>query len=563
MRSFPLRLLGVLSLVMLTSRLAAQDGDLLLHDEAYLLLDRLDIKGVVRDSSLRGLATERRPIPREWAARWLAATDTTSLGRRDREWVQRTRIRLDDAAAPWRTAPGARWFERGLAQDLYRNRRDLVAIRAGSFRLYANPIVAASVGTERSDSTSSSVWRRTIGASIRGQITPKLGYYADLMTTQVQLPGFQDAYVGRYGAVVGAPFWKPFGAGGYDFFEWRGYLTYSPGDFLRVKLGHDRSHWGNGQQSLLLSDVATDYFLLSLMWKFWKLEYANHFAQFIDFIPNKPDRLGTYPRKYGAFHMLTYRPVPEVSISVFESVIHAPREGEGFELQYLNPLIFYRAIEQSLGSPDNSVLGLMVKANLWRRLQVSGQLMIDDYNFGARKDGSGWWGNKTGVQLSAKYIDVLGVETLDLQAEYNTIRPYAYSHFNVATNYTHYGQLLAHPLGANLNEIAVTLNYQPIPRLYVYARGMVSTQGLDQAGQNFGADPARADGPVQLFGNTTGQGLSERLTVLQGRATYQLWNSGLYFDLEGMLRTSSLRSGSAMILQAGLRLNVPNRPVLW
>ncbi len=544
----------------------AQDGDLLLHDETYLLLDRLDIKGWVRDSSIRGIATERRPIPREWAAQWLARVDSQQLGRRDRAWLQRTRIRLDDAVAPWRTGPDDAWYTRGLFTDLFRNRRDLVAIRDGKFRLYANPIVAASIGTERlTGGVSNSVWRRTVGASVRGQFGSKLGYYADLMTTQVQLPQFQDDYVRANGAVPGAPFWKPFGTGGYDFFEWRGYLTYTPAEFLRIKFGHDRSAFGNGMQSLLLSDVATDYLLLSLTWRFWKLEYTSHFAQLTDFIPNKPDRQGSYPRKYGAFHVLTYRPIPQVSVSVYEAVLTDPRD-RGFELQYLNPLIFFRAVEQAVGSPDNSLLGLMVKANLWKRFQLSGQLMIDDYNFGARRDGSGWWGNKTGVQLAGKYIDVLGVETLDLQLEYNTIRPYAYGHFNVVTNFTHYGQLLAHPMGANLNEVSVAVNYQPIPRLYLYARAMRVEQGRDENGINYGADPFRADAPVpgRSFGNITGQGLSEQLTVLQGRATYQLWNSGLYFDLEGMYRQSSLATtGDALILQAGLRLNLPNRPALF
>ena len=562
---YSVRLAALVAGAFVCTAAAAQDGDLLLHDETYLLLDRLDIKGWVRDSSVRGIRTEVKPIPREWAAQWLAAVDSTSLGRRDRAWLSRTRFRLDDAAAPWRTGPGPAWYQRGLARYAYMNRRDLVAVREGAFRLYANPIVAVSVGTERREGASASVWRRTVGASLRGQIGPKLGYYADLMTTQVQLPTFQDQLVARTGAVPGAPYWKPFGTGAYDFFEWRGYLTYTPAQFLRIKFGHDRSAFGNGMQSLLLSDVATDYLLLSLTWRFWRLEYTNYFAQLTDFIPNKPDRLGSYPRKYGAFHVLTYRPVPQVSVSLYEAVLTDPRD-RGFELQYLNPLIFFRAVEQAVGSPDNSVLGLMVKANLWKRLQLSGQLMLDDYNFGARRDGSGWWGNKTGVQLNGKYIDVLGVETLDLQLEYNTIRPYAYSHFNVVTNFTHYGQFLAHPLGANLNEVAFAVNYQPIPRLYLYARAMRSQQGLDEAGLNYGADPFRTDGPIagRQFGNFTGQGRSEQLTVLQGRATYQLWNSGLYFDLEAMYRQSSLpTTGDALILQAGLRLNLPNRPTLW
>ena len=51
-----------------------------------------------------------------------------------------------------------------------------------------------------------------------------------------------------------------------------------------------------------------------------------------------------------------------------------------FEWHYLIPIIFYRSIEQSLGSADNSVIGLDFKANFLRHFQLYGQFVLDEFN---------------------------------------------------------------------------------------------------------------------------------------------------------------------------------------
>jgi hypothetical protein len=66
-----------------------------------------------------------------------------------------------------------------------------------------------------------------------------------------------------------------------------------------------------------------------------------------------------------------------------------------------------------------------------------------------------------GLQLGAKYINALGIKNLDLQLEYNRVRPFTYSHRDSVANYTHYNQPMAHPLGANFSE---TIGYCIINR---------------------------------------------------------------------------------------------------
>ena len=84
-------------------------------------------------------------------------------------------------------------------------------------------------------------------------------------------------------------------------------------------------------------------------------------------------------------------------------------------MHYLNPLIFYRSIEQNLGSPDNALIGFDYKANVANTAQFYGQFVMDEFNFAQIKQFNGWWGNKYALQQGFKYINVGGVQNLDLQ----------------------------------------------------------------------------------------------------------------------------------------------------
>jgi hypothetical protein len=55
-------------------------------------------------------------------------------------------------------------------------------------------------------------------------------------------------------------------------------------------------------------------------------------------------------------------------------------------------------VEQLLGSPDNTMLGIDYRVNFLRRFSVYGQVMVDDFNFQVSKGEKGYWGNKYGLQ---------------------------------------------------------------------------------------------------------------------------------------------------------------------
>lgn len=549
-----------MALLALSPCLHAQDADLPHQHEAYHYIDRIDIKGLAG----RTIHTDLKPYSRASVSSIMADVDTSAMSPNDRAWFHLTRLAADDDYA--NQIQG-----KGILKQLYKNRRDFFALNTPDFRLYANPIIHLSAGGDHHDYTATRTpanqlnYRNSRGVQVRGTLFGKVGFLSEFSENQLKQPQFVRGQYNQLGVLTGENFVKTFDAQtdnpGYDFFSARGYVTYSPAKQIRLKFGKDRAFLGNGFQSLYLSDNAADHFFLNIDTRIWKLQYVNHFAMLTDFIRNKPDSYGTHPRKFAVVHELFYKPRPWLSVGLFESVVYSPTLPggvRGFELEYLNPIIFYRSVEQSLGSPDNSMLGFSWKANILKRFQQYGQILLDDFNFRNRALGVGYWGNKYGYQVGLKYIDAFWVPRLDLQVEYNRVRPYTYSHFNPTASYTHYGQYLAYGLGANAYDFSLIARYQPFPRWSLLGSISRSFKGLDADGINYGGDIFRPYTiRYQDYNNTVGQGLAFQVTQVYGKVSYRILGLDAYAELEGRYRKEN--DFNSLSVLGSLRLNLPDR----
>jgi len=423
---------------------------------------------------------------------------------------------------------------------LYRNQTDLYSIRTKDFALRLNPVLLLQAGKDGGDNSLSGLrYVNTRGIAFEGLIDQRLGFYGFLTDNQMAVPGWVQAQIRRDGAVPHEGYWKDYktvSGSAYDFFTARGGITYAATRHINVQLAHDRNFIGNGYRSLILSDYSAPYFFLKLNTRVWKFNYQNVFAE----LTARRSLSGAdslYPKKYLALHHLSLDVTDNFNIGVFESEV-AGGPGRGLELQYLNPLIFYRAIEQNVGSTDNALLGLDFKWNIKHRAQLYGQLVLDEFKLSEIRAGNGWWSNKQAIQLGGKLIDVAGIRNLDLQVEFNFVRPFTYQHENLYTAYEQYQQPLAHPMGANLTELLGILSYQPLPRLSLVAKAFYTRQGLDfvysQVGQptlysNFGSNPLQpynnrpldASGRPREYGYRVGDGNASRLFHGDFTATYQ------------------------------------------
>jgi len=329
-----------------------------------------------------------------------------------------------------------------------------------------------------------------------------------------------------------------------------------------MQLGHGRHFIGDGMRSLLLSDYANNYFYLKFSTQVWKIHYQNLFAQ-LDAVSSR-DNIGDelLPRKFMAAHYLDFIISDRLTIGLYEAVVFG-REN-GFELQYLNPIILYRSLERQLDSPDNVLIGLNYKwapANSW---QIYGQLVIDELKTSEAFSGKGWWGNKVGYQLGLKKYNLFNVDQLDLQLEYNTVRPFTYGHRadqlgdRPVASYSHHNQALAHPYGANFRELIVELRYRLRKDTWANVKYLRSSLGQEIEGAYLGRDILiDYNERSEDFGHFTGQGDATDISLVKLGITVMPWPN-YFVDLTLMHRreSTSITTDNTNYIGFGFRVNV-------
>ena len=533
----------------------AQDVYVPYNPDIYHLIDRYQIKYGDQTPQLQ---TAVRPYGRQQVAILAEVSAHNARGRVDEF---NTTYLLNDN---WNyTSQENNRSNRPILNRFYENQSDLYHIENENFTLRVNPVLGLELGFD--NQTSGPRYVNTRGVQLEGTIDDKFGFYTFIGENQARFPGYVMDRIVRDNVVPHEAFWKQFKQDGYDFLTARGYVNYALSKHVEIQLGHDRHFIGDGYRSLIYSDYAPPAFFLKLNTQVWRLQYMNLFQELTaEYRRQSNDIL--FPKKYMALHRLGINITNNLNVGVFEQVIFARGKGR-FELQYLNPIIFYRSIEQAIGSEDNAMLGADFRWNIRNRVQLYGQLLLDEFLLNEVKAGNGWWGNKQGGQLGAKYIDAFGLQNLDLQGEVNIIRPYTYQHSSQFTNYQHYNQPLAHPIGANLYELIGIVHYQPLPRLMLTGKAIATRYGQDVVTAtdtlNWGNNVLLSYlDRAQEYGNTIGQGIKTNQLHLDLTATFMLKHN-VFIDLKQILRRTdaaeNILDKNTAYTSVAFRWNIPQR----
>lgn len=236
----------------------------------------------------------------------------------------------------------------------------------------------------------------------------------------------------------------------------RGRISYTPNDVFNFQVGLDNHFIGEGSRSLFLSDYGDPFPFGQIRTRFWRVEYTVMY-QFMR------EKLGAkYSSKNGATHHISLNAAKWLTIGVFESVMFRPKDtllNRGYDVEYLNPIIFYRPQEYSLGSSDNVLLGLSLDGH-WKQHTFYSQLIMDEFNLTEIRKKTKWWANKFGLQFGYKSRFKTKTGNWFVRTEYNYVRPYTYAHIDQFHNYGNQGSNLAHPLGSNFHELIGELKWQ-------------------------------------------------------------------------------------------------------
>ncbi|TAF33152.1 MAG: hypothetical protein EAZ57_06725 [Cytophagales bacterium] len=540
--------------------LCAQNSYANLDHNYNLLVDRYEIQSGKHSSYFHGGV---KPLSRPDVA---AFADTLFSN----EALKKSK--LDDFNLQYLCVDNWEWSKHAKSKSLdqpvpkiYTKKSDFFYVKEPNFSLHLNPIIHFGMGSDPLIAPNR-VFINARGAEIYGTVGQRIGYYASVAETQARFPRYIRNEIDSFNVVPNEAFWKDFRNGGVDFITSRGYITWRMAKVVHAQFGHDRHFLGHGFRSLALSDYAAPYLFLKLRTQVWKIQYTNLFAQLTADVLRANN---VYPKKYMVNHHLSMNILPNLNVGLFESVVYGRKDNrvnDGIELGYLNPLIFYRSIEQNLGSADNAFLGLDAKYSFMKSFQIYTQVVLDEFVLKEVMNRKGWWGNKQGIQLGAKYINVGGINNLDLQIEYNTVRPYTYTHFNFEelSNYAHYRQSMAHPMGANFKETLLIVRYQPYKKFTLTSKIISAVFGEDSDGKNWGGNILKDNTTyVQEYGNKTGQGVKANLLIADFLGSYQ-FRHNLFFDGRITYRNKQSQDDkldlSSVIVHLAVRLNIATRP---
>ncbi len=555
-------------------QLLAQGTGLPLGNETYQILDRLEIKTGIQAA----FHTALKPITRGDAVRFALEVDTVAgnLSELDRfdlqyiydennEWLGANELpqtlggRKDgvykkvEGDTLYYFVPASQ-VRASLAQDRYRRTKKPILglfyktpanwfeLNKNAFHLKINPMIHWMVG--KSGEGDQFVYLNQRGLELRGGIDDRIYFYSNITDSQARFPEYLRDYVTKNRALPGNGFYKNYdssvfdSSNSYDWLNGQAYIGFNVTRHVGLQFGHGKNFIGNGYRSMLLSDFSHNYLYLKVNWRVWRFHYQNLYTELTATSAQANPGDEYIPRKYMTAHYLSFDLAKNLTVGLYEAtVFKRDTNSNGYELQYLNPVILYRSVEHLLDSEDNILVGLDVKWDLFKRFRLYGQLMMDEYKFSELSGQEGWWGNKYGIQAGLQYIDVLGLDHFDLRAEFNTARPYTYSHRDaIGASYSHYNQALAHPLGANFREFLAIVRYQPFKKWTVEGRFLRSNFGEDEPGKNWGGDILQDYSTlVSEYGNSIGQGIGTQTTLLGLDLSYALWHN-LYFDLHYFYR---------------------------
>jgi hypothetical protein len=446
-------------------------------------------------------------------------------------------------------------------KQFYTRKAALYSVQIPDFNLVVNPVLYYQLSTNKWNGENALINNR--GIEIRGNVGSRIGFYTQVSDEILKPNSWVGEYYTRDGTLMYANFVKGYGTY-YSYFLSSGYVTGSLNKYMDLQFGHYRNFIGDGYRTFILGNMHPEYLSLRLNTRIWKMNYTNIWAELRD--PN-PGAYKVQPRHYMATHHLSLNLTKNFNLGIFETILFHRDSGyvnTGFDANYLNPIIFYKSIENGLNSTDKAIIGMNFKYNFLKHFSWYGQFVISEFVLKEIMAGDGWMHNKFSVQTGIKYIDVAGIRNLDLQGEFNMARPFQYTSYSAAQSFSNMRQFMAHPLGANFYEGVGIVRYQPVNRLYLCGKIIYALYGNDTNGSNFGKDIRYSYNTHSsgMYGNYIGQGVETRLLMTDLTGSYMPFHN-LFVDAKiGYRRTLSemdLFKSEAFYFTLGIRLNIVQR----
>jgi hypothetical protein len=397
----------------------------------------------------------------------------------------------------------------------------------------------------------------SLGLQLGGTVSSKLYYNVTGYLSSAVVPDYLATYINQVGIVPGQAYAKIYRDNGYDWSYITATVSYTPIKYLNISAGRDKTFIGDGYRSMLLSDYASPYPFLKLTGTLGNVTYMVMWTDMND--PAFTSQYGVDRKKFGVFHYLDWNVNNRLSFGFFENITGFFTDDNGikrpFDVNYINPIIFLKPVNNASDDPDKSLLGLSGKYKITNGITVYGQFALNEFVSKDFFSSDGASVNKYGWQLGIRGANLFGLKNLNYLLESNNAKPYTYSARSAIENYSSNSEPLAHPWGANFRELVGLLNYS-YKRFDFSGEADYGHYGLNIDGINYGKDIFQVYPSPNTYGNYTGQGLTTNMYFLEGKVAYVLNPKyNLRIELGGIYRqeqNSEFKDRTSM-LTIGLR----------
>lgn len=313
--------------------------------------------------------------------------------------------------------------------------------------VYVSPLASADFLVRNQEGKDGNVLLGNLGVRVSGTLSNCFGYYLQATNGSV-FSGDKDIALLDPHISQNIKFTEL--RSDFDFAESSVAFQYN---WFYASIGREIRRWGSGvNNSIYVSGNAPPFTVLNLGVKFKTFEYRfSHgglLATYGDSV--KAGFNAVVPQKYSVMHRFAVKP-SWGEVGFWESIIYSKRN---VDLEYLNPLSFFKSLEHALRDRDNSMMGLDLTVRPIKNIEVKGSFILDDIVFG--DIGKNAWSNKYAWNFGAWYASDFA---MDFGIEYSRIEPFTFSHFDSLNNYTNDNRLIGTELLPNSDEISGIIKY--------------------------------------------------------------------------------------------------------
>ncbi len=337
-------------------------------------------------------------------------------------------------------------------------RDHLVKVEKEDFKLYIDPLFDLMLTDDFADTSayrdSVRLFHNTRGILIQGSIGQNLSFQTGVLENQVRLPLYQKYIADSLLVIPGMGRWKVYKTAGYDYSMSFGYLSLKLRPWLHAAWGYGKNFIGHGYRSVLLSDATFSYpYMRATAYAFkGKLQYTSIYSslQTLERMPLGEVPESLFKRKAASFHYLSWTPIPDLELGLFEGIVWQRWDSTGtrsLPLTAYIPVIGLNGLARGFSGKQNVVAGINLRYRISDALHVYAQYLVDDLSK-----------NKNAMQVGFKWLDL--AKGLDVQAEYNSVASGTYASEYSLQNYEHYNQPLGHPAGPGSDEFLAIVQYR-------------------------------------------------------------------------------------------------------